>query len=233
MEPDSADDEFDFGEAAEAEESRDPPTLFQTLNAPARAGRGQLPPLSFQLWSLMLQQQVPLSHPHSFTSLMGGLRAHVGEAAAAPAAAAAGVMLATLAGEMAHSRRPGAPLQHKWLRADVGAFRAAELDLHQQLAAAAPDGDASADHAFQCVDVLRDMQAEGLPLASLAPVAALYRQVLHDGDAESDGAYARSKLLQDLAVAVDDYAAVDQAVSMDALLDEVAQMDEEEANLAQ
>ena len=245
VEPDSADDEFDFGEAEDGDEGSagGSASLFQTLNGAGASGAsvGPLPPLSFQLWSLMLQQQIPLQHPHSFGQLMGGLRAHVEAAHEAPATGGSGsgpssasesassVLLSTLSAEMAHSRRLGAPLQHKWLRADVAAFRSAELALHQQLAASAADSADSADHAFQCVETLREMQAEGLPLApqSLAAVAALYRSALNGAD---DG-FARSKLLQDIAVAVDDYSCIDPAVSMDAVIDAIEKDDAQDAQM--
>jgi hypothetical protein len=246
VEPDSADDEFDFGDAEDGGEGSagGSASLFQTLNGAGASGAGPLPPLSFQLWSLMLQQQVPLQHPHSFGQLMGGLRAHV-EAAHDPAPATGGsgrgsgpssasesassVLLSTLSAEMAHSRRLGAPLQHKWLRADVAAFRSAELALHQQLAASAADSADSADHAFQCLETLREMQAEGLPLApqSLAAVVALYRSALNDAEA----GLARSKLLQDIELALDDYSAVDTAVSMDAVIDEIEKGDAHDAQI--
>jgi len=208
------DDVEDFGLQDEDGEEQQPRTLFDVLNDPV-----QPPPMAFQLWSLMLQQQVPLQHSSTFVHLLSSLQAHV-EALGAEAGSAPSLLLATLSREMAHSRGTGGVLQHKWLRADEAAFRQGELSLHLRLAMQADPLDTSSssssfsarEHVWESVDLLRLMHAEGLPPPSAALVAQVYRMVLLGGEA----GYARTKLLQDLLLVVEDMGCAE------AVLEEIA-----------
>jgi len=208
------DDVEDFGLQDEDGEEQQPRTLFDVLNDPV-----QPPPMAFQLWSLMLQQQVPLQHSSTFVHLLSSLQAHV-EAMGAEAGSAPSLLLATLSREMAHSRGAGGVLQHKWLRADEAAFRQGELSLHLKLAMQADPLDTSSasssfssrEHVWESVDLLRLMHAEGLPPPSAALIAQVYRMVLLGGEA----GYARTKLLQDLLLVVEDMGCAE------AVLEEIA-----------
>jgi hypothetical protein len=224
------DDVEDFGlededESGGMEDSSDgaaaPTSLFSLLNDPVHP-----PPLAFQLWSLMLQQQIPLQHSASFVQLLSSLQAHTQQTAAdaTSSSAAASLLLSTLSSEMSHSRSDGGVLQHKWLRADEAAFRQGELELLVRLSTRAAAEDEPGDAAWQAVDLLRQMHAEGVsfanPSAAAVTVSQLYRAVL-EGAAPG---FARTKLLQDLLLAVEDLASVGSAatLSVEQLLEQVA-----------
>jgi len=198
-----------------------PSSLMALLNDPVHP-----PPLAFQLWSLMLQQQIPLQHSASFVQLLSSLQSHTQQTAvdATGSSAAVSLLLSTLSSEMSHSRSEGGVLQHKWLRADEAAFRQGELELLVRLSTRDAAEDEPGDAAWQAVELLRQMHAEAVsfanPSAAAVTVAQLYRAVL-EGAAPG---FARTKLLQDLLLAVEDLATVGSAatISVEQLLEQVA-----------
>lgn len=205
--------------AVASEESNDfsaPPTVFEQMNDPKARS-----PLAFELYSLMLKHRTPLSHSNSYVQLMSQLRAHATSPAGLAAPQTVKTLLTTLSAEMAHSRSTGGPLQHRWVRGDVGQFRSSEFHLHHLLSTGAAAEQDGGDSLFQAVDILREMHAESLPAPEVASVAALFSSVIQD----AEQGFARSKLLQDLLCTVEDYAAIEPELSVEALLQRIADGD--------
>jgi len=185
--------------------SSGPATLFERMNEPQV-------PLAFQLWSVMLQQKLPLSHSYSFAALMGNLALHLPRLADEAAAAAStntsssfaptlpSLLLQTLSTEMRHSRLH--TLQHKWMREEIQKWMHTEAEMHLQLASHPCESgrSASTDHIWQCVSILREIQQEGLA-APMPLLSQLFMTVMQG----SESGFARSKLLQDLMVICEDF----------------------------
>jgi hypothetical protein len=192
---------FDQPAAVDEDDSSQPKSIFSIMNDPSSRT-----PMAFQLWSLMLAQQVPLAHSHTYVALLENLQAHLAEMPRA----SANLLVQTLSNEMQFARTSGA-LKHKFLRSDVRTFLTHELALHQALAVE-EDG---ADSVWSCLATLKQMHQEAVT-PSVATVAQLYHSIL----TASDPSFGRSVLLQDLLTLAEDFdmseQVIDQAIAIDA-----------------
>ena len=188
LEPDAADDEFDVeAYRREADETNEPKSVFAVINAP----KSQCP-LAFQLWSLMLQQSVPLQHSNTFVQLMSQLQSNLPTLPSSTSS----VLLTTLSNELQHARSKNGALQHKFLHTDVEAFLTTQLQVYSDMS---KQPESNGDEIWECISVLRSMHTESIQ-PSVESVASIYRSILFG----SESSFGRSKLLQDLQVVCED-----------------------------
>ena len=166
-----------------------PPSLFASMNNPRN-----LSPLAFQLWSIMLKQQIPLQHSHSYVSLVNNLALHMPTTSSQSRSRLSNLILQTLSSEFHHARQSGS-LKYKTLRSDLEQFVNRELALNQQLATVDEEG---GDNLWQALTILRQIQIESLK-PNISVIAQIYSNICNSADGVG-----RTKLLQNITTLIND-----------------------------